>query len=74
MFFGGETNFWWRGWRRILKYPEEVEGNTEIPGRDGREALLGTSLQNGFFFKNVFNRKYFKFNINIMSKIVFYKY
>ena len=30
--------------------------------------------QNGIFFKNVFNRKYFKFNLNIMSKIVFWKY
>ena len=28
-------------------------------------------VQNGIFFKNVFNRKYVKFNINIMSKIVF---
>ena len=27
--------------------------------------------QNGIFFKNVFNRKYVKFNINIMSNIVF---
>ena len=30
--------------------------------------------QNGIFFKNVFNIKYVKFNINIMSKIVFCKY
>ena len=27
--------------------------------------------ENGIFFKNVFNRKYVKFNINIMSKIFF---
>ena len=30
--------------------------------------------QNGIFFKNIFNRKYGKFNINIMSKIDFCKY
>ena len=30
--------------------------------------------KNGIFFKNVFNRKYIKFNINTMSKIVFCKY
>ena len=28
--------------------------------------------QNGIFFKNVFNKKYVKFNININSKIVFF--
>ena len=30
--------------------------------------------QNSIFFKNEFNKKYVKFSINIMKKIVFCKY
>ena len=44
---------------------------------NSREQYLSKNrfiAKNGIFFKNVFNRKYIKFNINTMSKIVFCKY
>ena len=44
---------------------------------DFRKPYLNKSLivpQNGNFFKNLFNRKYVKFIINQISKIVFCKY